>query len=82
MAGRVRMRAAGRVRMRAAGGVGRSMPSEPLAVKVATAAVIRMKAVSVYGGSTVGDKRMMVVLNRAVMPVASPVIPTPAVAGK
>jgi hypothetical protein len=42
----------------------------------------RMGGTSVYNGSTVRNERMVVVRNRAMMPIVSPVIPTPAVTAK
>jgi hypothetical protein len=70
----------------------RRMPGEASAVSVGRVAAVhssRMKmisgrttAISIGDGSTVGDERLVVVFNCAMMPVASPVVPTPTVAGK
>ena len=72
--------------------MGRRMPGEASAIGVGKVAAVhssRMKmtsgrttAISIYDGSTVGDERLVVIFNPAVMPVASPVVPTPTVASK
>ena len=72
--------------------MGRRMPGEASAISVAKVAAVhssrmkmingRMSAISIYDGSTVGDERLVVIFNPAVMPVASPVVPTPTVAGE
>jgi DTW domain-containing protein YfiP len=83
--------------MQAMSCMGRRMPGETSAVRVAKVVAVhssRMKIingrvaavsicdVSIYDGSTVGDERLVVIYNRAMMPVASPVVPTPTVASK
>ena len=72
--------------------MGRRMPGEASAISVAKVAAVhssrmrmingRMSAISIYDGSTVGYERLVVIFNPAMMPVASPVVPTPTVAGK
>ena len=42
----------------------------------------RTGGASVYDGSTVRNERMVVVRNRAMMPIVSPMMPTPAVTAK
>jgi hypothetical protein len=90
-------RVPGRCCMQAMNRVGRRMPGETSAVSVAKVVAVRssrMKiingrvtavsiyAISIYDGSTVGDERLVVIYNRAMMPIASPVVPTPTVASK
>ena len=77
--------------------MGRRLPGETSAARVAKVVAVhssrvktikgRVTAVSIYGisiydGSTVGDEPLVVIYNRAMMPVASPVVPPPIVAGK
>jgi hypothetical protein len=69
-----------RSHVHAVAGMGsRSMPGEPSRMKIMSH---RMGGTSVYNGSTVRNERMVVVRNRAMMPIVSPVIPTPAVTAK
>jgi hypothetical protein len=83
--------------MQAMSRMGRRMPGETSAVSVAKVVAghsSRMKiisgrvtavsiyAVSIYDSSTVGVERVVVIYNRAMMPVASPVVPTPTVTSK
>jgi hypothetical protein len=90
-------RVRGRCCMQAMSRMGRRMPGETSAVRVAQVVAAhssRMKIVngrvtavsicdvSIYGGSTVGDEPVVVIYNRAMMPVASPVVPTPTVTSK
>jgi hypothetical protein len=72
--------------------MGRRMPGEASAISVGKVATVhasrmkmingRMTAISIYDGSTVGDERLVVIFNPAMMPIASPVVPTPTVASK
>jgi hypothetical protein len=86
-----------RCRMEGMSRMGRRMPGETSAARVAKVVAVRssrMKIinrrvtavsicdVSIYDGFIVGDKRLVVIYNRAMMPVASPVVPTPTVASK
>ena len=76
-----------RSRVRSADRMGCRVPTEPSAIKVVAAAAVhssriktititnRIRTVSIY---TRGDVRLVVVLNRAITPVASPVVPTQA----
>ena len=83
--------------MQAMSRMGRRMPGETSAVRVAEVVAAhssRMKivngrvtavsiyAVSIHDGSTVGVERVVVIYNRAMMPVASPVVPAPTVTSK
>jgi hypothetical protein len=72
--------------------MGRRMPGEASAISVGKVAAVhssrmkiingRMTAISIYDRSTVGDERLVVIFNRAMMPIASPVVPAPTVASK
>src|SRR5258708_34572540 len=57
--------------------MGSRMAGEPSRMKIMSH---RMGGASVYNGSTVRNERMMVLRNPALMPIVSPMIPTPTIA--
>jgi hypothetical protein len=79
-----------RRRMQVAARVGRFMPAKtPVIRMVAVVHLSRMeiiagrvKTVAIYDASTMRDERLVVVDGPATMPIASPVVPTPAEAGE
>jgi hypothetical protein len=72
-----------RRRMQVAGRVGCSVPGNASVVNMTTVTGnVSVFAVSVSNFSTVRDKRMVVVCSPAMMPIASPVVKTPAKASK
>jgi hypothetical protein len=68
-----------RRRVQVARQVGYRVPGEASAMKVTT---LSAYIVAVNDISSVGNERMVIVRSPAMMPVASPMVPTPAKAGK
>ena len=68
-----------RCHVHAVADMGSRMAGEPSRMEIMSH---RLGGASVYNGSTVRNERMVVVRNRAVMPIVSPMIPTPAVTAK
>lgn len=73
-----------RCRAHAVADVGSRMPGEPSGMQIVTHRMDGASVcdVSVYDVSTVRNERLVVVHNPAVTPIASPVIPTPAIAAE
>lgn len=76
-----------RRRMQVTARVGRSMPAETPAIRmVAVVHLSRMEIIAargaIYDASTMRDEALVVVEGPATMPITSPVVPTPAIAGE
>jgi hypothetical protein len=79
-----------RRRMQVTARVGRPMPAGTPAIKMVAVVhlsrmeivVGRVKTVAIYDASTMRDERLVVVDGAATMPIPSPVVPTPGVAGQ
>jgi hypothetical protein len=89
---RRRMQVAARVGrcMRVTAHVGRRMPGETPAINMVAAVHLsrmeiiagRVKTVAIYDGSTMRNEALVIIDGPATMPITSPVVPTPAVAGE